>query len=68
MCGAPKLQPLPPPAPAKPPPKKTDPAVKEARKQQQKKAAQSAGQGSTFLTGAQGVLNPATTTKTVLGN
>jgi len=46
-----------------------DPSVKAARKNEKKAAAQLAGRKSTILTGSQGVLDEANTTKkTLLGN
>jgi|TARA_R110000824_G_scaffold49259_1_gene138253 hypothetical protein len=52
-----------------PPATVIDPAVKSARKNEKKAAAQLAGRKSTILTGSQGVLEEANTTKkTLLGS
>jgi len=74
MCfGGSKPAPPPPPPQAvdmpAPPPTVIDPAVKTARKNEKKAAAQLAGRKSTILTGSQGVLEEANTTKkTLLGS
>ena len=72
MCSR-RPAPVPPPPPPvqmpAPPATVIDPAVKNARKNEKKAAAQLAGRKSTILTGSQGVLEEANTTKkTLLGS
>jgi hypothetical protein len=72
MCSR-RPAPVPPPPPPvqmpAPPATVIDPAVKSARKNEKKAAAQLAGRKSTILTGSQGVLEEANTTKkTLLGS
>ena len=71
MCSR-RPAPVPPPPPPvqmpAPPATVIDPAVKSARKNEKKAAAQLAGRKSTILTGSQGVLEEANTSKkTLLG-
>ena len=72
MCSR-RPAPVPPPPPPvqmpAPPATVIDPAVKNARKNEKKAAAQLAGRKSTILTGSQGVLDDANTSKkTLLGS
>jgi len=68
FMSAPKVSPPPPPPPPPEPPKKVDEAVKQARRDENRRAKQMAGIGGTRVTGSQGVLTEASTTRrTLLG-
>ena len=66
MCGPSAPAPPPPPPPPPKPPTKQSPEVQKARKDERTRAAIARGQAGTIKTSAQGVLDAAKTTDTLI--